>query len=324
MNDLNEIRKFRGRRFLFKVENSADYKAYTKFERIRLEIWGDPSDTMPGERNMLNENYFDKGSALFIAVYAEDEAGNFMEDWDHFAGFSYGFVGIRDKAVGFSRLDNLRFYSQYTAARKEYRKYGLGIAIKEFQKKALVNLFRIFEVICTFDPLTGVNAYRNISYFGMSILAYKEALYDDFFGHLNRRDIPCDRFVLSWDLKKDREKTGCGRERYLERGLPVIESELIRIKGKSGPLYLRGVKGFDVNTEGEMLLVEIPYDFYTMLQETDVPGREAREIPLEWRMATRTVFRNLFRKGYKVLDFCTSEDAGRKRNYYVLIRGKTT
>ena len=82
-------------------------------------------------------NYFNDGSALFIAVYAADEKGILKESDAHFVGFSYGFVGVRDKKIGFRDPDNLIFYSQYTGVKKTVEDYGLGILIKEFQKKML-------------------------------------------------------------------------------------------------------------------------------------------------------------------------------------------
>ncbi len=318
MKDLNEVRECRGKRFLFKVENSYNYKDYRKYERLRMKIWGDPSDKLPSERNMLNENYIDKGSALFIAVYVQEDSGSFLEDWAHFVGFSYGFVGVWDKEKGFSRQDNLRFYSQYTAVKEEYRKYGLGIAIKEFQKKVLLDLFRVHEVICTFDPLTGVNAYRNIHYFGMNILEYEESLYSDFFGYLNREDVPCDRFLVSWNLLEDTQRSKFDVNELLESGCTVIESSAIKVQGKTGPVLMDSVKNVSLKKNKEQFLVEIPYDFYWMLEETHVEERTVKRIPIEWRLATRKVFQVLFKRGYRVKDFCTVVLADRKRSFYVL------
>ena len=318
MKDLNEIRECRGQRFLFKVENSRNYKDYRKYERLRMKIWGDPSDKLPSERNMLNENYIDKGSALFIAVYVQEDSGSFPEDWAHFVGFSYGFVGVWDKEKGFSRQDNLRFYSQYTAVKEEYRKYGLGIAIKEFQKKVLSDLFRVYEAICTFDPLTGVNAYRNIHYFGMNILEYEESLYSDFFGHLNREDVPCDRFLASWNLLEDIQRSKFDVNELLESGCSVIESRAIKVQGRTGPVLMDSVKNLDLDKNSEQFLVEIPYNFYWMLEETHVEERTVKRIPIEWRLATRKAFQVLFKRRYRVKDFYTVVRADRKRSFYVL------
>ena len=318
MKDLDEIREFGGRRFLFKVERSLDAVDYNKYERLRMEIWGDPLDTIAGGRNLLCENYFDKGSSLFLAVFVEDDNGDFPEDYDSFAAFSYGFLGVRDKEIGFTKVENLQFYSQYTGVKAIYQKYGLGKAIKEFQKKVLLDLFRIDTVICTFDPLTGVNAHRNIHQFGMDILQYKKALYGEFVGFLNRADVPCDRFVASWNLKAESRKLKFDLRAMVEAGLCVVESEVKEIVGKSGPLRLEVVKKSNLDICEEIQLVEIPLDFYMMLNETDVGSESIREIPLQWRLTTREAFQSLFQRGYRIVDFCVLPETGRKRDFYVL------
>jgi len=132
----------------------------------------------------------------------EDEKGRLREDIDHFVGFSYGFVTVKDKQVAFRKVDNIIFYSLYTAVKKNFQSSGLGILIKEFQRETVLDIFGIQAITCTYDPLTGINAYRNIHHFGMEVLEYKEALYKDFAGYLNRVDIPCDRFLIFWDLRR--------------------------------------------------------------------------------------------------------------------------
>jgi len=76
----------------------------------------------------------------------------------------------------------------------------------EFQKKILMNILGVFSVICTFDPLTGINAYRNFHHFRMEVVNYHENCYTDFTGKLNRLDVPLDRFFVFWDLKKEPKK----------------------------------------------------------------------------------------------------------------------
>ena len=83
--------------------------------------------------------------------------------------------------------------------RQDFQLYGLGILIKQFQKEKLMEILGIYTVTNTFDPLTGINAYRNIHHFGMDVVEYRDAFYEDFFGLLNRVDIPCDRFLIFWE-----------------------------------------------------------------------------------------------------------------------------
>ena len=101
MKKFDTVHELKGKRFLFKVESSQDLSNFTKYEHLRLEIWGDPLDSLAGVRNLGVENYFHDGSNCLIGVYVEDEDGSFPEDESHLVGFSYGYVGVRDKNRGF-------------------------------------------------------------------------------------------------------------------------------------------------------------------------------------------------------------------------------
>jgi predicted GNAT superfamily acetyltransferase len=318
MQELEKIHEIKGKKFLFKVETSSDPNDYMKYEEIRNEIWGDPLDNMAGKRNLLCENFFHEGSSLYIGVYVDDGKGRFKEDKAHCVGFSYGFVGVKDKEIGFRDPRNIQFYSQYTGVRKGFYNYGLGILIKEFQRGQLINVFGIYTVICTFDPLTGVNAYRNIHHFGMDVVAYRGTFYGEFGGFLNRLDIPCDRFFITWDLEKKIERPEYDLRSLVDSGRMAVSADLVEVEGRSGPLELEVVREMNLELDHEFLLVEIPVDFYTMLRETDIKNDDVRSIPLDWRLKTRKAFLTLQERNYKVIDFRQIEKNKRKRDFYVL------
>lgn len=320
MKEFQEIHESKGKRFLFKVEDSLNPRDYVKYEELRYEIWGDPNDSLAGTRNMICENYFHDGNCLFIGAYVENEKGNFLLTKDHLVGFSYGFVGVRNKSTGFRTLQNILFYSQYTGVKSRYQNYGLGIKIKEFQKKILKGLFGIHKVTCTFDPLTGVNAYRNIHHFGMKVVEYREACYEDFAGNLNRPDIPCDRFFIEWDLDKKVRRPAYDLGMLLSTGFLALSGEMQPIKGRKGAREIAVAGEIRLDLEHEFVLVEIPVDFYSMLKQTDVVDESLRHIPFDWRMKTRKVFQELFSKKYKVIDFRKEQIENRIRDFYVLRR----
>jgi len=319
MKGLEKVIERKGKRFLFKVETSDYPKDYLKYEELREEIWGFPDDNLPGMRNMMCKNFLHDGSSLFIAVFAETEKGDFSkQDRAHLVGFSYGFVGVKDKEVAFRTLDNIQFYSQYVGVRQDFQNFGLGILIKEFQREKLMDLLGIYTSTCSYDPLTGVNACRNIHHLGMEVIDYRVDIYGEFGGYLNRADIPSDRFIMSWDLKKEPQRPAYGLESVLERKQIVTKVDHAEIKGKSGLLELEIIQDVNLDLEHGFLLVEIPLDFYKMLRETDVDDKKTREIPLEWRMRTRQVFQNLFQRGYKIIDFRQIGRNSRQRNFYIL------
>ncbi len=318
MKGLEKVLEIKGKKFLFRVEESGDHRDYLKYEELRNEVWAEADDNMAGSRNMKCENFLHEGSSLFIGVFSEADGGGFQQDKEHLVGFSYGFVGIKDKNIAYSDPGNLRFYSQYTCVRKDFENLGLGVRIKEFQKEILVQIFGIHTVTCTYDPLTGVNAFRNIHYFGMDVADYREAYYGRFGGLLNRLDIPCDRFFVTWDLKGKVRRSEFDLNSLIESGCLAVEAEMTAVKGRSGPLELETVKNVNLDLNSEFLLIEIPVDFYRMLRETDIEDEDVRNIPLEWREKTREAFKTLLQRGYRIVDFKKVKRDNRVRDFYIL------
>jgi predicted GNAT superfamily acetyltransferase len=314
---LEKIVTLRGRRFLLRVEDSVAPADYLKYEELRNTVWQYPQDNLPGGRNMMCENFLSDGSSLFIGAFAEDERGAFTLSAEKLVGFSFGFVGLKDKALGFRTPGNLQFYSQYNAVRQEYRGWHLGILIKEFQREVVRDVFGLATITCTYDPLTAVNAHRNIHHFGMEVLAYRTDIYGEFGGLLNRLDVPRDRLFVSWDLEREIRRPECDLRTWVGPERLVIETGRAEVSGRSGPVELDVIQGVRTALEEETLLIEIPADFYLMLWETDVEDEGVRRIPVEWRMKTREAFLSLFAKSYRVTDFCRLESAP-QRQFYVL------
>ena len=318
MRPLEKTITVRDKRFLLRVETSNESADYGKYEDLREEIWGYPDDHMSSTRNMMCENVFHEGGSLFIGAFAEAEAGRFETDGPHLVGFCYGFVGVCDKSIGFRDPKNLRFYAQYAGVRTAYQSYGLGIFLKEYQREMVLDLLGVSTIICTYDPLTGVNANRNVHHFGMDVLEYRVATYGEYGGLLNRPDVPTDRFLMSWDLTRTGGRAGYDLEAALAAPA-TIRAGSRRVTGRSGEIELETVEGTAPGAGGDVLLVRIPIDFYRMLQETEVADPAARRIPVDWRMATREVFRALFARGFRVVDFLKAT-AGKPANHYVLAR----
>jgi predicted GNAT superfamily acetyltransferase len=311
------IEEVPGRRFLLKMETSASPADYEKYERLREAIWRFPEDHLASVRNLMCENFVHDGSSLFLAAYAEAEDGGFVEDERYLAGFAYGFVGVKDKILAFRSPENLRFYAQYTGVRPDFEGSGLGVRLKEFQREILTEHWGIFEVVCTYDPLTGANAYRNIRRFRMSVREYLVSTYGAFGGRLNRTDVPTDRFFASWDLRRPADPPSSEARVLPGEASRILRVETTPVAGRTGPLHLEAVVGVELDHPGPACLVQIPADFYLMLRETDVEAAEVRRIPVDWRLATRRAFQTLFAQEYRVVDFL--KIAGdRPESYYLL------
>jgi predicted GNAT superfamily acetyltransferase len=307
----------RGRRFLFRVEDSETPADYLKYEALRNSVWQYPADNLPSGRNMMCENFLHDGSSLFIGVFAEDKKGALTNAGGEIVGFSYGFVGLKDKSIGFRSPDNLQFYSQYNAVREDFRGFNLGIKLKEFQRDQVRDVFGLATITCTFDPLTAVNAHRNVHHFGMDVLDYRADIYGDFGGRLNRLDVPRDRFSVSWDLNKKGRRNKYRLAELLQPERRVIVTKRVVVAGNAGPTELEVIQEIRPALDQKVLLVEIPADFYRMLQMTDVGDRDVRGIPVDWRMKTRKIFQNLLGKSYRVSDFLRTNTPP-QRYFYIL------
>lgn len=313
------IIEVRGERFILKVETSSEPEDYRKYETIREEIWEFPEDHLSGTRNLLCENILHEGSSLFLAAFHQDPAAP-VDDEAHLVGFAYGFVGVKDKRVAFHKQDNLWFYAQFLGVKDRWQGYGLGIALKEFQRDLVRDWLGIKLIVCTYDPLTAVNAYRNVHYFGMDWLEYRVAPYGEYGGRLNRVDVPSDRFFMAWDFASAKKPGGNNPELWLEEGRCLNQVEEILVEGKSGPVSLEVITGAIQPPESGRVLVRIPRDFYQMLRETDVSLPRVRQIPLAWRLKTRELFQALFTQGYSLADFFTINKDEKVECYYLLLK----
>jgi predicted GNAT superfamily acetyltransferase len=73
---------------------------------------------------------------------------------------------------------------------------------------------------------------------------------------------------------------------------------------------------FESSGDASLLLVEIPDDYLTLKSKN-------ADLALRWRLHSRSLFENLFNRGYLVTDFVHL--AGRHaRSYYVLSHGEST
>ncbi|MBE0713686.1 MAG: hypothetical protein IH583_15040 [Candidatus Aminicenantes bacterium] len=106
---MEKIVAVRDRRFLLRVETSHESGDYGMYEDLRNAIWDFPDDRLSGTRNMMCENVFHEGGSLFIGAFVEAPGGGFAAEGKDLVGFCYGFVGVRDKEVGFRDRSNLRF-----------------------------------------------------------------------------------------------------------------------------------------------------------------------------------------------------------------------
>ena len=114
---------------------------------------------------------------------------------------------------------------------------------------------------------------------------------------------PTDRFVAEWRLTSPHvERRLAAPSSSVLRDSAVMSAVLVNPSIETAGRLAPGAPMFD--SLAARLLVEIPTDFSDLLE------RE-HDLALEWRMATRSIFRTYFARGYRAVDFFLARENGR-------------
>jgi predicted GNAT superfamily acetyltransferase len=159
----------------------------------------------------------------------------------------------------------------------------------------------------TYDPLQALNAHFNFAKLGVVVDEYEENIYGESSSPLHRGS-PTDRFVAEWKLTAPHvERRIAAGGIGVMRDAAVAAAPLVNPSLPAVPWLAPGPA--DLALDAPRLLVEIPVG-YSEMQVENPP------LALEWRMASRAVFQHYFSRGYRVVDFFLSRDAG--RGHYLL------
>lgn len=230
---------------------------YAACEAMSRDIWG------AAERNVVPRELL-----LTMQMNGGLVHGAFLAD-GRLVGFCFGFAGLRD--------GRLRLCSHQLGVVPEFRGAGLGIGLKEAQRRDALRLG--YELITwTFDPLEARNAYINLHRLGCVARLYDRNHYGTMEDELNR-GLPSDRFEAEWWLTRIKPPIATAD--------PVV---LLRV-GKDGAPE-RGVGP----QPGRAALVEVPADF----QGTK---RKNVELALRWRLESRVAFEFALEAGLVAVDF---------------------
>jgi predicted GNAT superfamily acetyltransferase len=224
-----------------------------------------------------------KNGGLLIGAFIGDRA----------VGFQYSFAGF----------DGKRPYlcSHMLALLPEYRHSGLGAAMKRHQAELAKEIG--YDLIqWTFDPLESRNAYLNIRKLGGVVGTYWEDCYGEMKDPLNA-GLPTDRFRLDWWIDSPRVTEGI-RQPELDEAHPYTVSA-----SQSGQPVLDQPGKVP---EAEVIIVPVPADFQAM-------RKEDMALAIDWRLKTRHIFTEAFKKGYVLADVRRKDG---RLNEYALIRNE--
>ncbi|WP_042146817.1 GNAT family N-acetyltransferase [Paucisalibacillus sp. EB02] len=187
-------------------------------------------------------------------------------------GFQYSFPGFNGK--------NPYLVSHTLGVLPEYRKLGLGGKIKLKQAEVAGN--KGYDMmIWTFDPLESVNAYLNLHKLGGVVTTYKENHYGELDDGLNS-GLATDRFQVEWYFRKEQERKAI----VFETSRVILEMDEDEKPKRSS---------VDFQKDGKSWFVAIP-DNIQEIKQRDI------DLAIEWRMATRDIFKMLIANGYQGRD----------------------
>jgi predicted GNAT superfamily acetyltransferase len=228
------------------------------------------------------------GGLLQLAETADGQA----------VGFCYAFPALRG---GVPHL-----HSDMLAVLPEHQKQGVGVRLKWAQREAA--LARGLDLIVwTFDPLQARNANLNLRRLGATATELLENFYGITTSSLHH-GLPTDRLLVRWELNSERVRE---RAQQGEPPRSVATPSAPRIN------EVKWQAGWPVGSEPRLdldeaeLLLELP-------PEWDVLCQSAPRVAEGWHDKTRRALQTYMSRGYVAADFAPTEDAGRRRPFYVL------
>lgn len=270
------------------LESHQDYVAC---EELQAEAWQMPDyrDSVPAALLKVSQQ---NGGVLLGA----------FDSHDQLVGFVYGILGMEDRAD----RRHLKHHSHMLAVKPEWRRTGLGIALKFAQREQLVAQ-GIDLATWTFDPLQAANARLNLIRLGAIARHYLVNAYGEMTDALNF-GLPSDRFEVEWWVNSPRvQACSAGQRQEYEWNDEYCVFELVE-----NPMGLQKIRKVR-EMPADAVLVEIPEDINAV-------KRADLELCQDWRMKTRDVFIQAFVDGLVAVGIAEKREDRRTRIAYVLTR----
>ena len=278
-------------RFRYTIRPLESHQDYVACEELQAEAWQMPDyrDSVPAALLKVSQ---ENGGVLLGAFDSRDQL----------VGFVYGILGMEDRADG----RHLKHHSHMLAVKPEWRRSGLGIALKFAQREKLIAQ-GIELATWTFDPLQAVNARLNLIRLGAIARHYLVNAYGEMTDALNF-GLPSDRFEVEWWVNSPRAQACAeGQRQEYEWNDEYCVLELAQ--DSRGLQKIRKVR----EMSAEAVLVEIPDDINEY-------KRADLELCKDWRMKTRDVFVQAFVDGLVAIGIAEKREEQRTRIAYVLTR----
>jgi predicted GNAT superfamily acetyltransferase len=247
---------------------------YHQCEALQAEVWGDDDIARVPLLDMVTAQ--ENGGFVIGAFRPEGQL----------VAFVYSFPGLTPDG-------DLKQCSVLLAVHRDYRRNGVGFALKRFQAR-LAQAHGFTSITWTVDPLVGRNVAFNLNKLGAVGTTYIENAYGVGMG-LNA-GLETDRLLVVWTLPYG--PSAVPRERD---GRPVNDIASTRA---GLPVPGRHSLGHD----GNLLYVDVPWDISAI-------SRIDRWLAIQWRDMCREVFGHYLDHGYLACALLRLDD---RRSRYVL------
>jgi len=242
------------------------------------------------QKQIWGENFGEvvPAAILWVAVRTSGIVAGAFDESGAMAGFVFGMTGFND--------DGPYHWSDMLAVRADMRGKGLGRALKNFQRNALLER-GISTCNWTVDPLQAANAHFNFNVLGATSKEYVPDCYGESDSPLHA-GLPTDRLIMNWELDSDRVRTRM-----------VAPDEIVR--SSDSPILNPDGAPPDLERDEMVLRVVIPRDAQRLKKED--PNAASR-----WQQGVRTAFVEYFGRGYTATGVAVCGDTG--ESCYLLSR----
>ena len=310
-----------GNRYILRILDKPD--EITAVEDLQRVVWpGDETEVIPAHLLLAAvhngglligayENSVSEGAETLSSFSPPDTAG--MPENARMVGFTFGFPGLYHTPDG----PRPKHCSHMLAVHPDFRDQGLGFVLKRAQWQ-MVRHQGLDRITWTYDPLLSRNAHLNITRLGAVCSTYLPDAYGQMRDGLNV-GLSSDRFQVDWWINSERVFQRLSKKprrplelvHYLEAEIPLVNPSQLNQAGLAAP-----AEQYELPAQAVMAMVEIPADFL---------GLKAANPSLAagWRMHTRSIFMDLFQRGYLVTDFVHLPGVY-ARSFYILSFGEAT
>ena len=267
------------------AQSPADYEGCVELQR---RVWGLADLEIASTIQMIASTL--AGGTVHVAATRDGQR----------VGFAYAFPALRG---GHAHL-----HSDMLAVLPEFQKRGVGVRLKLAQREEA--LARGLDLVTwTFDPLQARNAQLNLRRLGATATEFLENVYGVTSSALHY-GLPTDRLLVLWELRSPRveQRVAGGEPPRVE-----LTPDLPRIN------EVKWQGGWPVSSDPALdfaepsLLLEIPPEF-------EVLSQSAPHVASDWHAKVRRALAAYFGRGYVASDLVPTEEAGRRRPFYLLTR----